>query len=126
MLNIEPDEVGGLQDKVSNLKSDTIKHTLTKSVSFDFFCPEVRIDRLDKLYKLCLLLDYYLVKEPSGKYALEFNLEKFKKRECYVMLNEIRQYCLYDVRNEWYYSFLMRNTNLADSEDQVKDGLRLR
>lgn len=77
-----------------------------KSISFDVFCHEVRIDRLEKLHRLCTLLDYYLVKEPSGKYTLEFDLEKFEKRVCYIMLKEIKIVCLNDVKDNWYYRFL--------------------
>lgn len=126
MQNIEPDEVNGLQDKVSVLESDTIKHTLTKSVSFDIFRQEVRVDRLEKLQKLCILLDYYLVKEPCGEYTLEFDLDKFEKRECYIMLKEIKIVCLNDVKDNWYFGFLLKNTNLADSIEKIREGLRLR
>lgn len=126
MQNKEPDEVNGLLDKVSVLESDNINHTLTKSVSFDIFRQEVRVDRLEKLQKLCILLDYYLVKEPCGKYTLEFDLNKFEKRECYIMLKEIKIVCLNDVKDNWYFGFLLKNTNLADSIEKIREGLRLR
>lgn len=126
MPDIEPEEVDGLQEPVSPLKSGAVTHTLTKSISFDLFCHEVRPDRLEKLYHLCCLLDYYLVKEPSGIYALEFDLDKFEKRVCYEMLKEIKTTCLYDVKDKWYYCFLTKNCNLGNTEKSIKDGLRLR
>lgn len=126
MPDIEPEEGIGLQEPVSPLKSGAVTHTLTKSISFDVFCHEVRLDRREKLYHLCCLLDYYLVKEPSGKYALEFDLNKFDKRVCYEMLKEIKTACLHDVKDKWYYSFLKKNCNLGETEKSIKDGLRLR
>lgn len=102
------------------------KQRLTRSKSYDVFAPEVKSDRLEKLHELCSSLDYYLVKNPSGEYQLEFDLDKFDKRECYVVLKDIKNVCLYDTKELWYYGFLLANTNLADSVKKIKEGLRLR
>jgi hypothetical protein len=126
MPDIEPEEVGGLQDLVSALESVFKTHPLTNSVSFRVFSPQVMPSLHIRLLPLCLKLDYYLVKKPNGKYPLEFDLEKFKTPFIYAVLKDIKDSCLYMAKNDWYYKFLNENSNIADTEIAIKEGLRLR
>ncbi len=132
----KPDEVDGLQEIVSILESasKTRELTLDKAIdllinnlhspSFKFFCVEVNIVRYKILLPLCIDLDYCLVANPSGDFQLEFNLEKFTRKTCYQKLYNIKVMCMNDVREDWYYKFIMRNCNLGDTVEKVKEGLR--
>ena len=126
MLDIEPEEVGGLQDLVSALESVFKTHPLTNSVSFRVFSPQVMPSLHKRLLPLCLKLDYYLIKPSGKKYPLEFDLDKFKAQFIYALLKDIKNSCLYMVKYDWYCKFLNENSNIADTEKAIKEGLRLR
>ena len=126
MLDIEPEEVGGLQDLVSALESVFKTHPLTNSVSFRVFSPQVMPSLHIRLLPLCLKLDYYLIKPSGKKYPLEFDLEKFKTPFIYAVLKDIKDSCLYMVKYDWYCKFLNEKSNIADTEKAIKEGLRLR
>ena len=122
MPDIEPEEVGGLQDLVSALESVFKTHPLTNSVSFRVFSPQVMPSLHIRLLPLCLKLDYYLVKKPNGKYPLEFDLDKFKAQFIYALLKDIKNSCLYMVKYDWYCNYIAQITNLADNGDSVRKG----
>ena len=126
MPDIEPDEVGGLQDIVSFLKSVIKTQQPTDSVSFRVFSQEVPPTLHIKLLPLCFDLDFYLVKKPSGRYSLEFDLKKNKAQFIYAILKEIKNKCMYMTKDKWYYKFLKEDSNIAQTEKAIKEGLRLR
>lgn len=131
-----PENVGGLQEIVCALESaykklvflcETICRLLGRgksSTSFRVFYPEVNPMLYDKLIPLCIVLDHYLVKQPSGEYDLEFNLEKHPKKICYQQLHEIKRVCLFDAHDDWFYRFILEKCNLGDTVGKVKEGLR--
>ena len=141
MLDIDPEEVNGLQEYVSNLKSIINRHKLTikdnpqnefewtldecikRSRSFQAFCFEVHPDYLEKLLPLCLELDYFL-NEESGEEYLSFNIEKHGKSIIYKKLDIIWNECFcYYTDSKWYYSFIAQITNLTDNSESVRKGI---
>ena len=95
MLDKEkPEEVCGLQERVSALESDVDNLRLTlaeltrkipycnvcgicqkHSIAFYVFLPHVKPSLYAILFEFCQDLDYYLVSKPCGIYPIEFNLE---------------------------------------------------
>ncbi len=101
-----------------------LKHL--ESISFNLFAVEVKCSLYAKLLPLCLDLDYYLVRNPSGKYPLEFNLAKFPMKICYEKLYLIRVVCLNEAKESWFIDYVLTNCNLGTSVSKVKDGFRNR
>lgn len=134
--NEQPENVGGLQEMMCALESakeilvllcEKICRLLYRgksSTSFRVFYPEVTPTLYGKLIPLCIDLDHYLVKQPSGQYDLEFNLEKHSKKICYQQLYEIKRVCLSDALDDWYRRFVVEKCNLGDTVSKVKEGLR--
>ena len=141
MPDIEPEEVDGLQNQVSILKSIRNRNKLTinenpknefewtlndcinRSRSFRLFCHEVHPDDFDRLLPLCLDLDFYLCKSSTDD-SLTFNLKKHDKFTIYQKLYNIWTDCLDSyTEKQWYYNFLANKTNLANKPETVRKGL---
>lgn len=141
MPDIEPEEIKGLQDLVSDLKSFrnrdkltikdnpqnkfewTIEECLKRSRSFNVFCFEVQPDYLDYLLPLCIELDFHLEKLSTSDY-LTFNIGKHDKHVLYGILYRIWTDCFDSyTEKQWFYSFIVQNTNLANNEEAVRKGL---
>lgn len=141
MPDIEPEEVVGLQELVSVLKSVRNRHKLTinenprnefewtlneciqRSRSFRAFCFEVHPDYLDCLLPLCIELDFYLEEQSKGDYLM-FNIGKHDKHVIYKRLYKIWTDC-FDSYTElqWFCHLIALKTNLSDNADTVRKGL---
>jgi hypothetical protein len=138
MPDIEPEEVDGLQNYVSILKSIknrykltinenpqteyewTLNDCLNRSRSFSVFFFAVHPDYLDKLLPLCLELDYFLHKSSINN-CLIFNTEKHGKKIIYQKLYVIWCQCFASyTESKWFYNFIAENTNLAYNGDAVR------
>ena len=144
MLDIDPEEVHGLQDLVSALKSYRNRDKLTikenpqnefewtlddcikKSPSFRVFCQEVRPDYLQQLLPLCIELDYYL-KDTSTGNCLTFNIGKHEKADISHILIRIWEECFGKYTCiKWYYEYISKITNLANNSGAVRKTIERR
>ena len=138
----KPEEVFGLQEKVSALESDVDNLRLTlaelirkfshcnvcdicqkHSITYNVFLPHVKPSLRATLFEFCLELDYFLVSEPSGIYPIEFNLDKHPQSVCYSKLKDLWFLCFRDTHWTWYYQLIMDNCNLGNTTSAVKKGI---
>lgn len=141
MPDIEPEEVDGLQNQVSILKSIinrdkltinenpknefewTLNDCINRSRSFRLFCREVHPEYFNRLLPLCLELDFYLSKSSTDDY-LVFNTDKHGKGLIYQKLYIIWSECFYNYSEiKWFYKLIVNNTNLANKENTACKGL---
>ena len=138
----KPEEVFGLQEKVSALESDVDNLRLTlaelirkfshcnvcdicqkHSITYNVFLPHVKPSLRATLFEFCLELDYFLVSEPSGIFPIEFNLDKHPQSVCYSKLKDLWFLCFRDTHWTWYYQLIMDNCNLGNTTSAVKKGI---
>ncbi len=138
----KPEEVGGLQERISALEPDVDNSRLMLeeliknnphccfcgicqkgSASFNVLRSHVKPSLHATLFKFCLDLDYYLVSEPCGIYPIEFNLKKHPQSACYSRLKDLWFLCFQDTRWTWYHQLIVDNCNLGNTTSAVKKGL---
>ena len=138
----KPEEVFGLQEKVSALESDVDNLRLTlaelirkfshcnvcdicqkHSITYNVFLPHVKPSLRATLFEFCLELDYFLVSEPSGIFPIEFNLDKHPQSVCYSKLKDLWFLCFRDTHWTWYHQLIMDNCNLGNTTSAVKKGI---
>ena len=94
----------------------------SKTVLMDLIRPEAA----PKLDDICKDLDRMLVKEASGKYLLEYDVEpgdngrpaKYNKQYVYNFLDQIVP--LLEVNQTFFFWWVATKTNLADKQSTVK------
>lgn len=86
----------------------------------------VILEKTDELDPICQKLDRMLVKEPSGNYELEFDVEadengrpaKYIKQQVYNILDQIIPYL--EITQAHFFWWVANETNLADNQNTVK------
>lgn len=86
----------------------------------------VILEKTDELDPICQDLDRMLVKEPSGRFLLEFDVmadgkgrpAKYSKQQVYNILDQIAPFL--EVNQNDFFWWVANKTNLADKPNTVK------
>ena len=98
---------------------------ITKSVgmqSLRVLSEFVHPEKHDRLFKMCATLDRWLVKQPSGRWLLEFDVEgdcsKYSRQQVFDEMEPI--ITLLEVKQDWFFQWVAENTNLANNAETVR------
>ena len=79
-------------------------------------------ERRERIMEVCRRLDFYLCEHPSGRWALEFDVDgkpaRYRKTQVYEVLALLLPFL--EVTKEWFFLWLARHTNLAQSVETIK------
>lgn len=112
----------GLQQRVERLEQLFQDNEQTGVYSYRALCAFVLPEHRGRIVAVCRRLDFYLCEHPSGRWALEFDVEgkpaKYRKTQVYEVLASLLP--ILEVTKEWFFLWLSLHTNLADSFHTAK------
>ena len=82
----------------------------------------VHPERHNLLFKMCATLDRWLVKQPSGRWLLEFDVEghcsKYSRQQVFDEMEDFITHL--EVKKDWFFQWVADNTNLADNAETAR------
>ena len=121
MASVYPDIANSPYQDFSST-APTCNELKSKTVLMELIMPE----KAGELDAICQDLDRMLVKKPSGRFLLEFDVEtnengrpaKYSKQQVYNILDQIVPYL--EVLQAYFFWWVANETNLADNQSTVK------